>query len=246
MVSKSVRDAVARYVAGDIVCSDNIGAALRKWREIFGVLQVDVAKEMNISPSVISDYEKGRRVPGARFVKKFVESLLTIDARRGWPVVARLAKTLNVLEDAVIDMREFEMPIMLDELVTAVNGVIISSHCTVRRIYGYTILDSLRAIETLSGNDFYRIMGLTTERALIFTKVSRGRSPLVAVRVSPLKPLVVVIHGTKRVDYLAVRLADSEGIPLILSLHKTVEELVSSLQKLAFKKLTRGLPPRFY
>ncbi len=246
MVSKSVRDAVARYIAGDIIWSENIGAALRKWREIFGVLQVDVAKEMNVSPSVISDYEKGRRVPGARFVKKFVESLLTIDARRGWRIVMHLAKTLNVLEEAILDIREFEIPVTLDELVVAVNGTIISSHCTERRIYGYTILDSLKAIETLSGNDFFRIMGLTTERALIFTKVSRGRSPLVAVRISPLKPLVVVIHGTKKVDYLAVRLADSEGIPLILSLHKTIDELVSSLQKLALRKLSRTFSSRFY
>ncbi|MEM3538874.1 MAG: hypothetical protein QW193_01485 [Nitrososphaerales archaeon] len=51
-------------------------------------------------------------------------------------------------------------------------------------IYGYTILDSIKAIYALSGFEFYRIFDATTERALIFTKVGLGRSPLVAIKVS--------------------------------------------------------------
>ena len=76
-------------------------------------------------------------------------------------------------------------------------------------------------------------MGVTSERALIFTRVSTGRSPMIAVKVAPIKPAVVVIHGTKRVDPLAIRLAESERIPFILSTLKSVDELMRRLEALA-------------
>ena len=224
--------ALARRIAGDIVMSDNPGLAMRKWREIFAVSRNEVARRMGIKPTVISDYERGRRVPGARFIKRFVEALIEIDAERGWPVVKRLSKHLSVEERGVLALRELSEGIRFDELVSAVDGVLLSSH-TVERVYGYTVLDSLEAIEVFDGNEFIYIMGVTSERALIFTRVSTGRSPMIAVKVAPIKPAVVVIHGTKRVDPLAIRLAESEKIPFILSTLKTVDELMRRLEALA-------------
>ena len=224
--------ALARRIAGDIVMSDNPGLAMRKWREIFAVSRNEVARRMGIRPTVISDYERGRRVPGAKFIKRFVEALIEIDAERGWPVVRRLSKHLSVEERGVLALRELSEGIRFDELVSAVDGVLLSSH-TVERVYGYTVLDSLEAIEVFDGNEFIYIMGVTSERALIFTRVSTGRSPMIAVKVAPIKPAVVVIHGTKRVDPLAIRLAESEKIPFILSTLKTVDELMRRLEALA-------------
>ncbi|MEM1620212.1 MAG: transcriptional regulator, partial [Fervidicoccaceae archaeon] len=66
-----------------------------------------------------------------------------------------------------------------------------------------------------------------------FTRVGTGRSPMVAVRVSPLKPGAVVVHGPKIVDKLAVLLAEKDNVPLVLSHKSGVEELVSSLRSLA-------------
>ena len=100
------------------------------------------------------------------------------------------------------------------------------------RLYGYTVVDSIKTIYALSGFDFYRIFGATTERALIFTKVGMGRSPLVAIRVSQLKPRMVVIHGPKELDSLAVDLARREGIVLVLSSSLTEDSLISSLKSL--------------
>ncbi|MEM4824157.1 MAG: transcriptional regulator, partial [Zestosphaera sp.] len=70
-----------------------------------------------------------------------------------------------------------------------------------------------------------------TRRALVFTKVSTGRSPMISVRVSPVKPAVIVLHGTKKIDPLAIRLADKEGLPLVVSLKSTPENLIKSLRK---------------
>ncbi len=101
------------------------------------------------------------------------------------------------------------------------------------KLYGYTVVDSIKTIYALSGYDFYRIFGATTERALVFTKVGMGRSPLVAIRVSQLKPRLVVIHGPKEVDPLAIDLAKREGIILALSGAATEAEMIAALRSLA-------------
>ena len=47
-------------MAGEITISEDPGAAIRKWREEFGVSKHELATYLDISPSVISDYESGR------------------------------------------------------------------------------------------------------------------------------------------------------------------------------------------
>ncbi|MEM0361162.1 MAG: helix-turn-helix domain-containing protein [Sulfolobales archaeon] len=232
MVNEYLKELIAKRIAGDIVLSNNYGSSLKKWREIFKSSQLDVARTMGISASVVSDYEKNRRTPGAKFIKKYVDALLTIDSERGWVVTKELAKNLNLLySTAILDVRELNSPLKLDVLLNTVEGLIVNSYVSsTDEIFGYTVIDSLEAIDGLSGNEFWQIMGMNTRRALIFTKVTTGRSPLIAVRVAPAKPATVVLHGPKRVDPLAIKLADREGIPLILSLVEDVGKLISNLR----------------
>jgi putative transcriptional regulator len=57
---------------------------MRKWRDLFNVTQIEVANILDLSSSVISDYEKGRRrSPGSNFIKRYVEALLEIDSKHG-------------------------------------------------------------------------------------------------------------------------------------------------------------------
>ncbi len=233
MVSEFVLRRIAMEISGDIVWSDNPGGSMRKWRSIFKASQVDIARLMGVSPSVVSDYEKNRRIPGSRFVKKFVESLIELDRRRGWIIVGSLAKTMKLPPASVIDIKEFSRAVKLMEIVEAVKGTVLYGHDKMEKhLYGYTVLDSILSIESMSGYEFYNIMGLTTERALVFTNVGTGRSPMVAVRVSPLKPGAVIVHGPRVVDPLAIKLAEKDGIPFILSRAASVSELVHSLGKL--------------
>ena len=236
MVTKFIIDSVARRIAGDIVWSHNPGATMRKWREMFNASQIEVSRAMGISPSVISDYEKGRRTPGSIFVKRFAESLLSIDENRGWIVTKKLAKTLNIHLDSIEDMCEFEEPIPVSDLIRLVKGKLLTRSDYGKVIYGYTVLDSIKTILSLTGTEFYQLMGMTSERALVFTKVTAGRSPMVAVRTSPIKPAAVVLHGPRKVDELAIRLADIEKIPLILSLHKSVKDIIYSLRRACEKR----------
>lgn len=223
---------IAKRIAGDIVFSDDPPSTLKKWREYFEVSQADIARFMRISPSVISDYEKGRRVPGVRFVQRYVAALLESDKLKGWRRVSSMAASLGMIPGVVLDMMEFSRPLSLDEFVEVVKGVLLTPEVrSDRLVYGYTMVDSIKTILTLSGIQYSVLFGMTPERAIIFTKVQAGRSPMVAVRVSPVKPSVVVIHGPRdEVDALAVEIARRDNIPLILSLAKDVEELKSLLR----------------
>lgn len=64
------------WIAGSVVLSDNPPQQLRYWRKKLAVKQADLAKKMNITASVLSDYEKGRRPsPGANFIKRYLQAL---------------------------------------------------------------------------------------------------------------------------------------------------------------------------
>lgn len=223
----SRQDSVTK-IAGDVVASADPGRALKVWREKLGVKQVQLARALKLSPSVLSDYESGRRPsPGVLFVKKYIEALVTVDESQG-----RFASRLVSPEksSAILAISEFTKPVPAASLLKAVKGNVLTGDPENTNLYGYTVVDSIKTIYALSGYDFYRIFGATTERALIFTKVGMGRSPLVAIRVSQLKPRMVVIHGPHQIDPLALELAKREGLILALSGATNEDEIISSLR----------------
>ncbi|RLI09503.1 transcriptional regulator [Candidatus Bathyarchaeota archaeon] len=230
--NNSIREMLSKRIAGEVVFSSSPGLTMKKWRTLFEASQVEVAEALGCSPSVISDYETGRRrSPGSVFIRRFVEALLEIDGRRGGRYMRQLARiTLNP-GDVFIDIREFTAPVTAGEICEAVDAeVLVGEGALDQDVFGYTVIDSLRAIQTLSGLDFYRIFGATSERALIFVGVSRGRSPMIAVKISPFKPRIVILHGpVRRIDPLAVSLAQHENIPLAVSRLPTQDQLVEAL-----------------
>jgi putative transcriptional regulator len=228
---------VAYKIAAEIVFSNEPGRTMRKWRLIFGLTQKDVANAMGISSPVLSDYEKGkRRSPGINFVSRFVRSLIDLDLQRGGKVVHKMFEGTMKLQHSVIDMVEFPEPVELMRVVEAVAGVPLTLPNEVSgHVYGYTVIDSLAAITELGPYDFVNLFGRNSMRAMVFTNVTSGRSPMVAIRVFPLKPKAVILHGPKRpdaVDELAKRLSEIERIPLILSTANSVESMIKSLRSL--------------
>jgi len=207
---------------------------MRKWRELFAVSQMTLAEKMQLSSSaVISDYESGRREsPGARFIRRFVLSLLQIDEEKGSRFIREFAKLTSSPSMAIVDLREFPIPVRVEYLCKAIQGEIVSgAEKYVKEVNGYTVIDAKKAVETLSGLEFAQLFGATTERALVFTNVDNGSLPMMIVRVSSLKPRVVVFHRTKP-DDKAVKLSEYEQVPLIYSQSPSLEQLVKSLRKL--------------
>ncbi|RLI01651.1 transcriptional regulator [Candidatus Bathyarchaeota archaeon] len=229
------RVTLAKRIAGEIVLSGHPGQTMRKWRGLLSVSQIEMANSLDLSPSVISDYETGRRKsPGSGFIKRYVDSLLDIDESRGGEYIRQLSRITLDPSDVFSDIREFMAPVSIQEVVEAVDGVLyVGDEQLEQDVFGYTVVDSVKAIMMLSGLDFYRIFGTTSERALIFTGVSRGRSPMIAVKISPFKPRVIILHGViDEIDPLAVQLARHEGIPLVVSKMETEDELIDSLKDL--------------
>jgi putative transcriptional regulator len=241
-VSPSVREVLARRIAGEIILSNKPGATMRKWRELFAVSQMSLSEKMVLSSSVISDYESGRREsPGTKFVRRFVWALLKIDEERESRFIREFARLTSSPSMAILDLREFPIPVRLEYLCKAIKGEVVAcSSKFVREVLGYTVVDSKKAVETLSGLEYSQLFGATTDRALIFTNAEDGSLPMMLVRVSNLKPRVVVFHGAKP-DEHSIKLAEYDNVPLIYSALPSVEQLIKSLRKLYRIALRRKL-----
>jgi len=174
------REELSRRIAGEITLSDDPGATLRKWRTDFDVSQTELADQLGVSSSVISDYESGRREsPGIGVVRRTVEGLLDIDERRGGGRLRQHARVLSAgfESDIVHDLREYSTAVPLSEFYEAMGAteVVRGDH---DHVNGHTVIDSIQAITRLSSEEFYRLYGQSTNRALVFTRVTRGESPL--------------------------------------------------------------------
>ncbi|WP_265112155.1 helix-turn-helix domain-containing protein [Halosolutus halophilus] len=212
---------LAEKIAGEITLSADPGATLRKWRTDFGISQTDLAAEIDVSSSVISDYESGRREsPGIGVVSRLVEGLLAIDERRGGDRIRQYGRVLSAGfdSDVVHDLREYATSIPLTRLYDAIDATEIATGAT-DRISGHTVIDSIEAITRLSSEEFFRLYGQSTNRVLVFTGVTRGESPLVALRVVNPTPNAVILHGIDEPDLWdhAADLARIDGYSLAVT-----------------------------
>jgi putative transcriptional regulator len=229
------KETLAKRIAGEIVLSDEAGKIIQKWRNIFKIPQRRLADEMGIMPSVISDYENGRRKsPGIKIIKRIVEAMISLDEKTGGKIIQEFAvlPTQSVLSEAVLDMREFESPVDIKEFCKIIEAPIVAREDLInKKIYGYTVIDALKAITDLSPMDMVKLYGLTSERALIFIKSHSGRSSMVALKVTNLRPGLVILQGSEKIDDLAKRIAELESIPIGVTKIKNTEDLLKILKK---------------
>ncbi len=214
-------------IAGEIAISEEPGEVIKKWREMFDVSQVRLSEEMGVSSSVISDYEKGRRRPGTPLVRRIVNSLIKIDQERGGETIDRFTRPGK---QGILSIEEFTDSVSISELIEDIDGELLSEGQWDREIYGYTVIDSMKAILSMKSFDYLSIYGWSTERILLFKGVEHGRSPMVAIRSTPLTPAAVGYIQPKNIDDLSLKLAEVEDIPLI-STDIDVDELVKNLRK---------------
>ncbi|MDG6224427.1 MAG: helix-turn-helix domain-containing protein [Candidatus Thermoplasmatota archaeon] len=230
------RERLAEKLASEIILSKNPSQTFRSWRDQFSVSQQDLAQEIGVSPSQLSDYEKGRRKnPSLNLMKRMIEGLIKLDVKRGANTIKKYSMDLQ--DEAILDMAEFTIGVNPSVFMDVIQGTLQSGTGDdqddyIRRpILGYSIIDSILGILRFSSLDYMRIYGRSTERALLFTKVAYGRSPMIAVRAHPIKPAMVVYIQPEKVDPLAIKLARLERIPLITT-HLSVDDISKRLRKL--------------
>jgi putative transcriptional regulator len=232
----NVKNALAEKIAGEITLSPKPGKTIRKWRNIFDISQTELASHLNLSPSVISDYESGRRKsPGIQTIKKVIEAFIEIDEKNGGKTL-RQYNSMFENQEGIIEIREYPFAINAMDFIRYISGKLLTSKNIglKQNVKGFTLVDSVKTIETINSVDYASLYGWSTERALIFTGIRYGRSPMIAVRVHPVKPTVVVYHKPGAVDSLAIKLAERENIPLVVC-NLPIDDLKKKLKSIANK-----------
>ncbi len=217
-------------IAGEIALSEEPGDTIKKWREEFEISKNELSNYMHLSPSVISDYESGRRKsPGIRTIRRFVRALLELD-EKGKKLYRKFVR--EELKDVILSIKEFNSSKPVALFIKEIEAKILTKDVPlIRDIRGYTVIDSLRAITTLGATDYPKIYGYSSERALIFTGVKYGRSPMVAIRAHPLKPAMVVYVNPESIDELAVRLAEIDNI-ILATTKVQITTLIDKLEQM--------------
>ncbi len=213
----NIKDALSEKIAGEVTLSPAPGKTIRKWRNIFNISQTDLAKYLELSPSVVSDYESGRRKsPGIQTVKKIIKALIEIDIERGGKILHQYDSMIET-QEGILEIMEYPMSVNVEKFIKKIDGNILtkSKIGLKKNVKGFTLVDSVKTIETINSGDYSQLYGWSTERAIIFTGIRYGRSPMIAIRVHPVKPTLVVYHRPGSVDSLAIKLADRENIPLV-------------------------------
>ncbi|MEI7650006.1 MAG: helix-turn-helix domain-containing protein [Methanomicrobiales archaeon] len=227
------RNQLAEKMAGEITLSDSPGHALKKWRMNFEIAPGVLSERLGVSPSVISDYESGRRKsPGTAVVGKIVDTLLNTDEETGGKHIEKYSTMLfsAVDDDVIYDLHEYGSPVPLKDFSDAIGCTLLWGSID-QTIFGYTVVNSLNAIMQLSSDEFNRIYGWSTERALVFTNVSTGKSPMVAIRVTPFKPRCVVLQGIEAADVhpFVEKMAERDRITVMCT-SMDVDKIVSTLR----------------
>ncbi len=222
-------------IAGEITLSSDPGSTIKKWREVFNIAQTELSQYLKISPSTISDYESNRRKsPGIAVIRRFVDALFALDMQKGGTTIKKFQEA-DESGRGMYEAIEFIKPFNAKEFAKIIDAKVVANGEKLdnRNIFGCTILDSVRVILELPYESFIKIYSTTSERALIFTHVSTGRSPMIAVRVTPIKPSIIILHGLDVVDKLAVKIAETEGIPL-LQTKLGIEEIRKRVKDIAY------------
>ncbi|MFH0714675.1 MAG: helix-turn-helix domain-containing protein [Candidatus Diapherotrites archaeon] len=223
-------------IAGEICLSKEPGGSMKKWREIFGISQTELAEHLKVSSSTISDYEGGRRKsPGIAVIARLVDALIAIDLKRGGKITKQLEKDFKPKEE-IFNTHEFFAAVNGKAFADKIGAEAVANGARLKemQIYGYTLIDSFKVIIDVPVHEYMQLYGKTPERALIFTQVENGRSPLIAVKVgrfsTDMRPAIVVLHGPDKVDPVAIKIAESEKIPLLVT-KKPIEEIQNALKE---------------
>lgn len=228
---------LSKDIIGEIAMAADPSRTIKKWRNLFRISQKELSGNLGVTSSVISDYESGRRrSPGILFLRKYVESLIRIDEQRGGEVLREFLDTdeSNPLSAAILDIMEFSEGVDVREFCRRIGAKLLVDGEEDAKIYGYTLIDSVKAITELSFTELRKLYGVTSQRALVFTNITSGKGPMIAVKVANLRPALIVLHNlpVSGLSDVAKNIAKVEGIPLSLCENTELETFMKRVRSM--------------
>jgi len=234
VISEIDKEVVAKKIAGDIVVSPEPGKTIQKWRNVFKVTQKDLARAIGVTPSVISDYENSRRRnPGIFIINKIAGALINLDEQKGGYIIHEFVSTPDKTTkiSSLLGFAEFHKGVSVKEFCKIIDATLVTNLDLVNnKIYGYSIIDAVKAILEFPSAQLLQMYTLTNNKAVIFLGTHRGRSSMIALKASNLKPSLVVFQTPQPLDDLARRISELEGIPVATTKQST-ECILERLKK---------------
>ncbi len=209
-------------ILGDICINDDYGVVMRKWRNLFNVSQAELAEKLDIQPSVISDYESGRRnSPGIVFIRKYVLALINIGKNKNKKILDKLSGYPFDKKNNLI-VKKFDKKIKAEDFISNIDAriVIKSEEFHIKKcIFFYNnITDTFASMSTKE------LLSLMKGRdsVLIFSNVKSGRFPFIVLRLLSgankiSLPKFVIFQGTDSVSKMVLRMAHKSNICLALT-----------------------------
>lgn len=161
----------------DVISSDKPWEEIKKWRKAFKIKGKDIAENIKVSPSVISDYESGRRKsPGINMVKRILMSII---------------KLSNITNSYVSDVKDVE--ISFEEFAKKINGSI-SVYPSDKVAHGLVTLNE-KNIGTLGDCKGLCIVSPFEDSILILSSIGFRPSFFVVNSVSPIEKVIAKKFG---------------------------------------------------
>ncbi len=159
---------------------------------------------------------------------------MRIDEQRGGEVLREFLDTdeSKPLSAAILDIREFSDGVDVGVFCRRIGAKLLVGGEKDAKIYGYTLIDSVKAITELSFTELKKLYGVTTQRALVFTNITSGKGPMIAIKVANLKPALIVLHNlpVSGLSDVAKNIAKVEGIPLSLCENTDLETFMERVR----------------
>ena len=222
---------IAQKIAGEIILSENSGNVMKKWRKFFHLSQIDIAEYLHISPSVISDYESGRRKsPGKEIIKRFIEALLKIDELHGECIIRPLRRVIedNKLINIIIDILDFIVPVDFKFFCQTIKCNILREEAKFGVVKGYIIIDYSNMLYSLSFHSLNKLFEASLSRVLILTNLRSGKSIHLLLKDIKKYPQLIVLHNFTELNISQFK-KKSLGI-LVSTMH--LSELIHALRTL--------------
>lgn len=229
-----------RIIIGDIASNINYGIVMKKWREMLGIRQGFVSKELNVKQSVISDYENERcKNPGIKFVRDYSLALIKIAKQKNPKEYFELLKSLDLKEKSrIVESFLFKKSISNKDLM----GILKVSQLSMPNedvSVKNCLFFSDKASKLLANRPSYNLLksAQKEDSLFVFLNVKTGNFPVILInfilgnKLKGSKKILLFQSEKLKLSWIAKRLAKSNNLPILLT-NKPADELLELLKNL--------------